>query len=355
MRGRLALLLWSLLAAQHAHAGWQPTSARARPTLPRSGQAACADGSGCVYLFGGYGEVCDELRVPRVRDPTNDLWVYDDSAEGEGGWTCLQPQSDDVRSRPGPRLCSAAVIKGGELLLFGGWDPRPAGTGGAILADVWAMDLSTRAWRQLDDMPHGPTSRHVACRVGAHLLVHTHRCASAVLRWDSEARRLVEQPTTGDAPSARGLHAAAALGEEQMLVFGGAAQSGSMSGEAYVLDTRSWRWSAVTGAGPSARAGSAAAAAGVGRAVVFGGAERAPDGNGLVARSDAWLFDSRQLPHWSLLADESSDRSANVPRPRNAASLTPLAPKMDGTPRLLLHGGWNPFVETFDDTHILKP
>ena len=55
-------------------------------------------------------------------------------------------------------------------------------------------------------MPRGPTSRHVAATVGGQVAVHTFRCIDSVLVWDPEARQLREQPTTGTAPSSRGLH-----------------------------------------------------------------------------------------------------------------------------------------------------
>ncbi|KAG8469756.1 hypothetical protein KFE25_006211 [Diacronema lutheri] len=358
---RRPLLALSLLATACGSPGWRAASPRAAPSPPRSGHLACADGDGRVWLFGGYAEVRRDgprhLPIALEREPTDDLWLFD----GEG-WSCVAPPSAGGEdARPGPRLCSAGAVVDGELLLFGGWDPRPAGTGGAILGDAWALDLKTRVWRRLADMPRGPTSRHVACRVGDHLLVHTHRCASALLRWDRAAGRLVEQPTTGDAPSARGLHVAAALSAHEMLVFGGASQAGAMSDEAFILDTRSWAWSAVrgAGAGPSPRAGAAAAAAGDGRAVVFGGAERAArGGGGLLARGDAWLFEAGragQPPCWSLLAaDAPAGGTTARPRARNAATLSPLAPAPGGAPRLLLHGGWQPFVETYGDTHVLE-
>lgn len=357
MAVHLALAFVAMLA--HQDPGWRPAG-RVHPSPPRSGHVACADSTGRrVWVFGGYAETVEEkarhLPISRAREPTNDLWVFEE--ENEEGWSCVQPPSDDAL-RPGPRLCSAAAVLGNELLLFGGWDPRPAGTGGKILADVWALDLSSSTWHQLEDMPRGPTSRHVACVVGQHLLVHTHRCTNALLRWDRSARRLVEQPTTGDAPSARGLHVAAALGNK-MLVFGGANQAGEMSSEAFLLDTETWHWSALkgAGAGPSPRAGSACAAAGDGCVVVFGGAERAQDSGGLVPRGDMWLLEAGRAghpPRWSLLGGDSGKPPAAMPRPRNAATLTQIAPTPDGVPRLLLHGGWEPFVETFDDTFIFE-
>ena len=51
------------------------------------------------------------------------------------------------------------------------------GTGGAILDDVWALELASQKWSRCEaPMPGGPTSRHVAVNVGGTLVVHTFRC-----------------------------------------------------------------------------------------------------------------------------------------------------------------------------------
>ena len=79
-------------------------------------------------------------------------------------------------------------MTGGELLLFGGWDPETAGTGGQILDDVWALDLATRTWTECAPMPRGPSSRHVAVNVNGRVVVHTFRCLDSVLVWGTETR-----------------------------------------------------------------------------------------------------------------------------------------------------------------------
>ena len=40
-------------------------------------------------------------------------------------------------------------------------------------------------------------------------------------------------------------------------------------------------------------------------------------------------------------------KDGSGPLPRNAASLTRVGD------RLVLYGGWNPFVETYNDTHVM--
>lgn len=318
------------------------------PSPARSGHTACAATDGSLYLFGGYAEVQGE------RDVVNDLWRW------RGGvWECVQPASDrSDRSRPGPRLCSASAIVGDQLFLFGGWDPEVAGSGGSILDDVWCLRLGTMEWERLaDSMPRGPTSRHVACvadtQDGPRVIIHTFRCATSVVVFDPESRKATEVPTSGPAPSSRGLHAAAASGSK-MFVFGGAAKDGQMMNDVHVLDTQAWTWSLPMvheGASPGPRAGAAASATAIeGTFVVYGGAERA-DGGGLQGRGDAWalqlLGDTEAA--WELLLSEND---ASAPPGRNAHTLTKVG-AVGTTTQLLLHGGWQPFVRTFEDTHEL--
>ena len=64
----------------------------------------------------------------------------------------------------------------------------------------------------------------MAVNVGGTLVVHTFRSLDTVLVWDGAGQSLREQPTTGVAPSSRGLHVAAAADDHTLVVFGGAAK-----------------------------------------------------------------------------------------------------------------------------------
>lgn len=122
----------------------------------------------------------------------------------------------------------------------------------------------------------------------------------------------------------------------------------------HVLDTSTWTWTRPlleAGPAPTPRAGAAAAAAGENTFVICGGAERAPEG-GLLGRGDAWalcLSGDAATARWELLAGEDGPLA---PTGRNAHSLTVIGGATKGA-RLLLHGGWQPFVRTFDDSHVL--
>jgi len=53
---------------------------------------------------------------------------------------------------------------------------------------------------------------------------------------------------------------------------------------------------------------------------------------------------------WTLLLD---DGAPCAPGPRNAATLSALGDGSQGEGRLLLHGGWRPFLSTYTDSHVL--
>jgi len=356
--------MWSVLFAPMItaalRASWQPAAGSSwessfrTSSPPRSGATAAADEAGTVWLFGGYAEPDD-----KPRDVVNDLLRYDGT-----DWDQLQepikPKLGGLlrgrTNQPGSRLASASSIVGGEMLLFGGWDPQTAGTGGVILDDVWSLRLASQQWTKCaTPMPRGPTSRHVAVNVGGVLIVHTFRCTDAVLVWDGESRSLREQPTTGPAPSSRGLHVGAAADDHTLVVFGGAAKDGGMVDDAFALDTRSWEWRRLATAGanrPSPRAGACAATLpGGGGIVVCCGAEADPQG--LIPRADVWALQvgrGYEDGKWTLLLD---DDAPFAPGPRNAATLSSLSDGPQGEGRLLLHGGWRPFASTYADSHVL--
>jgi hypothetical protein len=206
-------------------ASWLP-SAGTKPAPPRSGHTCTSGPDGSCLLFGGYAE----FEGDSPRDVVNDLWRYSD-----GQWECLQPataRQPSSTDQPGGRLCSASAVIGDELFIFGGWDPETAGTGGSILDDMWCLNLGSLQWERLpNNMPQGPTSRHVACAVqtpdGPRILIHTFRCSTSVIVFDAASRTTTQVDTTGPAPSSRGLHAAAAAGS-RVMIFGGAAKDGQV-------------------------------------------------------------------------------------------------------------------------------
>jgi len=63
---------------------------------------------------------------------------------------------------------------------------------------------------------------------------------------------------------------------------------------------------------------------------------------GLQPLNDFVVLDTKQM-RWQY----PKLAAGNGPSPRNAATLTRIGDK------LVLYGGWNPFVETYNDTHVM--
>jgi Galactose oxidase, central domain len=326
--------------------------------------------------------------------------------EGAPAQTC--DSSEASHALPRARLVSAAAVLDDYAYVVGGWDPGVPGTGGEILASCHRLGplssaatsastskedetdaASTRIaskelpleWTRLPDFPDGPTSRHAAValppsgdRLG-RIVVHNHRCVDHVWVLDSESAAasasstdparaaFVKQPTRGDPPSPRGLHAATVVGKDKVVVFGGAAQDGTMSNEVFVLDASTWTWtkpsvSSRSDAMPCPRAAPCLVALDDTTAILYGGAEATSQG--LQPLGDVWAFDVTTSAWRRLVAgpESSSASGQDVPPPRNAATLTCISAPQDyselGYRDYVLAGGWHPFVQTWDDCYVLR-
>ena len=152
-------------------ASWQPVGKKISP--PRSGPTAAADEQ-AVWLFGGYAEP-----EGAARDVVDD---FTGSAEMVNGSRFKLPAGTGAALIDQDRACVGFSCTQRRAALIWGLGPSEAGTGGIILDDVWSLDSPSQVWRKESaPMPRGPTSRHVACRVGTQLVVHTFRCADSVL------------------------------------------------------------------------------------------------------------------------------------------------------------------------------
>ena len=244
-------------------------------------------------------------------------------------------------------MYAAGAVLDGSLFVFGGWDPEAPGSGGSFKDEIWRLDLDHLRWSQLDvPLPTGPVSRHTACTVGDKIVLHTFR--STVVYEHGTVR---EQRTTGEAPDGFSMCAAAPLGSDSMLVFGGSTKTQGMSADAYVLDTASWHWRRLNPTGdarPSPRASCSIAALDGSTCLVFGGAGLGgggyEGGAGLTAFDELYTVSvDGDEATWSHLDNPSS------PSARVAAALTPLP-----SGAFLLHGGWDPKTKaTYDQSAIL--
>jgi hypothetical protein len=331
-------LCWWLLALPSAYpltAEWTVIDSARRVSPRRSGHTSFGLSFKEHYVFGGYAEEGGPKRYV-----VNDLWKWIES-----GWNPVS-QTGDI---PRARLVSAASVVGNKAYLFGGWDPGNEGTGGEILDEVHELDLTTHSWKKLDCvLPDGPSSRHVALAVGENIIIHNHRCQDRVWIFDTTTQSFRMQSTSGPCPSPRGLHSATVLDHNNIVFFGGAAQDGSMSNEAFTLCTDTWKWKQLASL-PDASAGRAASCLCTlndNCVLLFGGAESS--GFGLKPRGDVWALHLNSNTWEQLVRDEEGSCSDRIPPPRNAASLAKIG---DGC--FLLTGGWAPFQQTWDDCFVL--
>lgn len=310
---------------------------------PRSGHVAFKV-KDRLFVFGGYAEDEDMNRYV-----TNDLWEWKD-----GGWEQQHPSGEAH-----PRLVSSAVVLNDSPYVMGGWDPQTEGTGGIFLNTVNKLDLEKDAWSELAaELPDGPSSRHVALAYKkSKAFLHNHRCDDHVWVFDGDDESFTKQPTTGTAPSSRGLHTATMANDNTAVIFGGAAKDGVMSNEAFLLNTDTWKWTPIetTGECPSPRAGACLACYSDSCVLLFGGAESSFDA-GLVPKGDVWAlsFDAKTgKGEWIQLLPDEQDNGG--PEPRNAATLSPIDAVDDrGGKHYLLTGGWAPFRKTWNDCFVLR-
>jgi hypothetical protein len=366
------------------------TAPDARPTLPRSGASAVVV-KDQVLMLCGYDECKNadaNATTPPQRNATNDAFAFSAS---DHTWHALAIATAR-QDLPTPRLAAGAVELGGSAYLIGGWAAGgPAHGADAFLADVWRLAPASPAssssaawtWTRLELEPGsvealggGGVSRFACAAVSStRAILHTHRCSDHVVALDvasssssvnaaAATARFSRLPVLPDpehgAPSSRGLQSMTLVGGgKRLLVFGGAPQKGGMLGDLWALDGDfvaggggELRWTRLWGGPAEGDADSAAAphvrcshvAADVdGGLFILGGSYYTEQGS-LCPLDDAWRFDLKGGKGWQKVALEGA-----TPAARNAAILAPL-----GGQRLLYHGGWRPFVETYDDTWIIS-
>ncbi|KXZ45616.1 hypothetical protein GPECTOR_52g19 [Gonium pectorale] len=344
---------------------------------------------------------------PPVRGPTMEAWTF--NSAGGGRWR--QVQYAEGSPMPQPRLACQTAIVEDELWVMGGWDPSapppqppdqpppPPGSPSPFLNDVWALD---RGWRWFA----------VAPLPGGRVLLHTHDCDDHVLLLEParpESRAEAPEAPTGAAQGSRGVEEAVKEAEDErrhatlarvpvrgdasdacdpkgllppppsmlpplaaaaaptaggggasalaaepgsaLYVYGGAAQSAPVYSDLWVLDPKALTWQqlAPDGPAPQARCSHVAGACGEGGRflLAIGGSFRPEPGKPLQPLDDVVLYDT-QANRWL-------EPLVCGPRPaaRNAAVMEPLPRGPDGADRFLLHGGWRPFVQTYNDSYIV--
>ena len=346
----LILLLVSVTTAWKAE--WIKLNPLQRITPRRSGLVSVVGPrQQPPLIFGGYAEEGTAANNYK-RYTVNDLWQWQND---KNTWSRIETTGDI----PVPRLVGAAAVLPPDYdkaYLMGGWNADALAASDMFLDTVHALDLATHTWKLLPvRVPDGPVSRHVAVPLPDQttILVHTHRCTNFVYLWDGT--RFTKQPTTGAAPSPRGLHAACWVKKHGVVLFGGAAQDGTMSRQVFCLDTQTWTWNEIrvtTAAAPTSRAGPCLVAVDDAHVMLYGGAQAMP-GGGLKPHGDVWLLDLDNKA-WQCLLDTED---GTAPPPRNGAALLPMPSSTNTTSNVtqfMLVGGWAPFRETWDDCHVLQ-
>lgn len=234
-------------------------------TLPsaRYAQTAIWDpGDAQMLVFGGYGPY------------NNEVWAY---RSGPGGWRRLAPTGGP----PAVRSNQSAVWDPGnaQMLMFGGYN-------GSVLDDLWAYRPASNSWSPLAPAGGSPAARYGHTAVwdpgDRQMLVfggYNGALLNDLWAYRPDTNSWVQLSPVGGTPTARFDHTAIwDTVKNQMLVFGGAAKSGS--GFTYFNDlwvyrpgSNSWSQLAPTGGPPAGRSGhSAVWDPGNAQMLVFGGA-----------------------------------------------------------------------------------
>lgn len=213
----------------HHHTWSLAPVAAGYPPPPRVGVTMAALGP-ALYLFGGRDAARNELP---------DLYSYDTATST---WSLLP-------AGPPPRSyhSMAADPARRTLYVFGG-----CGVSGR-LNDLWAFDAAEERWTRLPDAPcRGRGGAGLAVAGGKVWVVYGFAGEEMddVYCFDPAAGAWAAVEGTGERPSARSVFAAAVVGGEEIVVYGGEVEesseghmgAGRFDGEVYGLETGKGVW-----------------------------------------------------------------------------------------------------------------
>jgi hypothetical protein len=273
---------------------------------------------GRIVFFGG------DTGVPKQCNPApapnGELWTYD--------VRCKTFTRADVTNGPGPRTRGVSVYDpdADRMVIFGGrYRAAPSGTY-TVYDEVWALDLATLGWQRITTTGTGPSPRSSAAAVYApatkEMVVFGGNRSSDGAQFqpvaDAWALNLTTNAwrslqTTGTAPAARLFHTAAIdAATSRLYVFGGGdanAFIGPFLGDLWSLDlaTLAWRSESKGGAGaPGARISAVSTFdAKSSRLLLFGGHDDGSVGN----NNDTWSFDPASK-QWSAIVPPETVKTA---------------------------------------------
>lgn len=307
MKSTLISILWLGSAAAQAQSPtyFQLPAGPQAPAARYDGALAWDPTARTIYMFGGQGTAT-----------YNDLWRY--SLE-----TRRWSQVATVGSGPSPRFGHTLVFDSARrrLIVF-------AGQAGTFYNDVWALNIATGAWGQLDGAGAAPLSRygHGAIYDAARdRMVITHGFTTSGRFDDTWAFDFKTNQWKDISPADRPLkrclfHSAYDAAHSQMYIFGGCASGYGPCplDDLWAFDLANQTWSQKSG-GPPARQHYGLAFDSVrGRLVVFDGG----GASGLI--DDDWEFDSVaqtwSQPHVSGASGGARQRMGAVYVPEDNAT-----------------------------------
>mmetsp|Transcript_22538 Transcript_22538/g.33298 ORF Transcript_22538/g.33298 Transcript_22538/m.33298 type:complete len:331 (-) Transcript_22538:164-1156(-) len=288
-----------------------------------------------ILLFGG-------LTGAAGSPCTDNTWYFNGKQ-----WSLVESSQ-----KPRVRMYAASAVLDRKFYIFGGWDPMSPGSGGEFLDDIWEFDWTKKAWKCLDTKLPYPVSRHTACAISNEhsIIIHTYK--EDILLFKDNV--IAQQETKGeDQPTGYSMCAVAPLSRTKMVLFGGSTKTQQMSQDAYVLDTETWTWTKLVsddGEAPSKMSSCCAAPMGDNQMLLFGGAgikaTGYEGGMGLVCEDETWLLTVVD----GTKAQWTKTDCPTKPAGRVAASLSPIGSSF------LLQGGYDPISKcTFEEPWILKP
>ncbi len=303
----LGLVLLVLIGTAQAQTWLQIEAAGSETPPPRTFAAAIYDPRGQrLILFGGRGADGD----------LNDLWFLDlQQLESGARWTRIETSDEVV---PAARFTHNAVYdpQAHRMLVWAGRKVDSAGS--AFFNDVWAYDIGSSTWAELDAGEPQPNTRYGTAAifdpVAGHLVTFAGFTAAGrfedTWRFDPKTAAWTDiSPAEGN-PGRRCLHSASYdAARHRMIIYGGQ-RSGPLD-DLWALDLATQRWTELL---PPTRPGGRFYTANIydsgnDRVLIFGGNLGSP---GL--SNELWSFDL-QMESWTLL-----EPMGDPPVPREGAA-----------------------------------
>lgn len=260
----------------------------------------------------------------------DDTWAYVPACE-----TFVEIEATGPSARG--RYAAALDADGGRMLVHGGRyrdDEDSSGGHGhgssssyTNYGDLWAFDLASDSWTQLDDGSSGPEARsnHAMWVIGETVYVHGGNTSDSGLSYDALDDLWAYDLGTGvwselsvsGGPSKRLFHTVAVTDDGSYAFFYGGADNGSFSnnaeflGDVWALEMGSLDWSKLHDGGqgaPDGRFGvSLMVDEGNNQLIMFGGHDDAALGNS----NQVWTFDL-QATEWTQVQDgDIADAGSN--------------------------------------------